>query len=158
MLAADFSPKHLWCSMYLGETSYSDMHWHTAHTAMHCTSTQYVQCTHIYLYSAVCMLSAVHATSVWYSKYIHKAENSPLSIRNCQKEVNTKSKGQLILKGNFGVCLQIYQKTNKIFVRISSLESEMGQIKKIKALYYIKWYIITNLHDNVPLSFLFDPF
>ena len=42
--------------------------------------------------------------------------------------------------------------------RISALASKMGQIKKIKAFYYIKWYIITNLHDNVPLSFLFDPF
>ena len=34
----------------------------------------------------------------------------------------------------------------------------MGQIKKIMSLDYIKWYIIINLHDNVPLSFLFDPF
>ena len=33
----------------------------------------------------------------------------------------------------------------------------MGQIKKIKAFYYIKWCIITNLHDKVSLSFLFDP-
>ena len=24
--------------------------------------------------------------------------------------------------------------------------------------HYIKWYIVTNLHDKVPLSFLFDPF
>ena len=30
--------------------------------------------------------------------------------------------------------------------------------KKTKALYYIKWYIITNLHDNVPLFFLFGSF
>ena len=43
-------------------------------------------------------------------------------------------------------------------VRISALASKIGQIKKIKALYYIKWYIITTLHDNVPLPFLFDPF
>ena len=28
------------------------------------------------------------------------------------------------------------------------------QIEKIKAFYYV----IANLHDNVPLSFLFDPF
>ena len=42
--------------------------------------------------------------------------------------------------------------------RISALASKMGQNKKIKAFYYIKWYIITNLYDNVPLSFLFDPF
>ena len=33
----------------------------------------------------------------------------------------------------------------------------MGQIKS-KSFGYIKWYIITNLHDAVPLSFLFDPF
>jgi hypothetical protein len=32
----------------------------------------------------------------------------------------------------------------------------MGQIKKIKTLYYIKWCIITNLQDNVPFYFLFD--
>ena len=41
---------------------------------------------------------------------------------------------------------------------ISGLASKMSQFKKIKAFYYIKWYAITNLHDNVPLSFLFDPF
>ena len=52
----------------------------------------------------------------------------------------------------------MFQKSNEIIVRMSALASKMGQIKKIKALYYIKWYIITNLHDNVPLSFLFDPF
>ena len=43
--------------------------------------------------------------------------------------------------------------SEKIIVRISALAFKMGQIKKIKTLYYIKWYIITNLHDNVPLSF-----
>ena len=53
---------------------------------------------------------------------------------------------------------QIFQRSNKIIVRISALDSEMGQIQKIKALYFIKWYTITNLHDNMPLSFLFDPF
>ena len=45
--------------------------------------------------------------------------------------------------------------------RISALAFKMGQIKKIKVFYCIKWYKITNLHDkhdNVPLSFLFDPF
>ena len=52
----------------------------------------------------------------------------------------------------------IFQKCNEIIARISALEFKMGQMKKIKAFYYIKWYIITNLHDNVPLSFLFDPF
>ena len=42
--------------------------------------------------------------------------------------------------------------------RISALASKMGQIKKIMSLDYIKWYIIINLQDNVPLYFLFDPF
>ena len=42
--------------------------------------------------------------------------------------------------------------------RISALASKMGQIKEIKSFDYIEWYIITNLHDDVPLSFLFDPF
>ena len=42
--------------------------------------------------------------------------------------------------------------------RISALASKMGQIKKIKSFGYIKWHIIANLHDNEPLSFLFDPF
>ena len=42
--------------------------------------------------------------------------------------------------------------------RISALAFKMGEIKKIRALYYIKWYIINNLHDNVSVSFLFDPF
>ena len=65
-------------------------------------------------------------------------------------------KGQIISEQN---CVsQIFQKSNEINVRISALASKMGQIKEIKALYYIKWYIITNLHDDVPLSFLFDPF
>ena len=42
--------------------------------------------------------------------------------------------------------------------RISALAFKVGQIKKMKVFYYIKWYKITNLHDNVPLSFLFDSF
>ena len=42
--------------------------------------------------------------------------------------------------------------------RISALASKTGQIKKIKSFGYIEWYIITNLRDNVPFSFLFDPF
>ena len=42
--------------------------------------------------------------------------------------------------------------------RISALASKMDQIKKIMSLDYIKWYIIINLHDNVHLYFLFDPF
>ena len=53
---------------------------------------------------------------------------------------------------------QIFQKSNEIIAKISALASKIGQLKKIKVLYYIEWYIITNLHDNVPLSFLFDPF
>ena len=65
-------------------------------------------------------------------------------------------KGQIISEQN---CVsQIFQKSNEINVRISALASKMGQIKEIKTLCYIKWYIITNLHDDVPLSFLFDPF
>ena len=51
-----------------------------------------------------------------------------------------------------------FPKSNEIIARMSALASKMGQIKKIKALYYTKWCIITNLHDNVPLSFLYDPF
>ena len=31
---------------------------------------------------------------------------------------------------------------------IFALASKMGQIKKIKALYYIKWYIITHFHEK----------
>ena len=42
--------------------------------------------------------------------------------------------------------------------RNSALASKMGQIKKIKSFDYIKWYIFTHFHDNVPLSFSFDPF
>ena len=47
---------------------------------------------------------------------------------------------------------QIFQRSNEIIVRISTLASKMGQFKKIKALYHIKWYTITNLHDNVPFN------
>ena len=65
-------------------------------------------------------------------------------------------KGQIISEQNFGVIN--FQKSNKIVVSISALTFKMGQIKKIKVVYYIEWYIVTNLHDNVPLSFLFDPF
>ena len=35
--------------------------------------------------------------------------------------------------------------------RISALASKMGQVKKTKAHYHKKWYVITNLHDNLPL-------
>jgi hypothetical protein len=34
--------------------------------------------------------------------------------------------------------IQIYQKEDQIVWKISALASKMGQIKKIKALYYIK--------------------
>ena len=66
------------------------------------------------------------------------------------------SKGQIISEQKCDVL--IFPKCNEIIARISALASKMGQIKKIKAFCYIKWYIITNLHNNVPLSFLFDPF
>ena len=55
-------------------------------------------------------------------------------------------------------CLKMFPKMQRNIARISALASKMGQIKKIKSFDYIKWDIITNLHDNVPLSFLFDPF
>ena len=57
-------------------------------------------------------------------------------------------KVQIISEQNCGALN--FPKGNRIIVRISALASKMGQIKKIKAYYYIKWYIITNLHDNVP--------
>ena len=41
-----------------------------------------------------------------------------------------------------------FPKCNETIAKISALASKMGQ----KA-----WYIIIDLHDNVPLSFLFDP-
>ena len=40
-------------------------------------------------------------------------------------------------------CLKFSKNATKLL-----LAFKMGQIKKIKAFYYIKWYIITNLHDN----------
>jgi hypothetical protein len=55
-------------------------------------------------------------------------------------------------------CLKIFPKMQLNIARISALAPKMGQIKKIKAFYYIKWYIIINLHNYVPLSFLFEPF
>ena len=66
------------------------------------------------------------------------------------------TKGQIILEQKCGVLN--FPKMQRNIARISALASKMGQIKKIKAFYYTKWYIIINLHDNVPLSFLFDPF
>jgi hypothetical protein len=51
-----------------------------------------------------------------------------------------------ISEQNFGALN--FPKSNEIIVRISSLASKMEQIN-------IKWYVIA---DNVPLSFLFDPF
>ena len=52
----------------------------------------------------------------------------------------------------------MFQKCNGIIARISALVFKIGQIKKIKAFYYTKWYKITNLRNNLPLFFLFDPF
>ena len=63
------------------------------------------------------------------------------------------SKGQIISEQNCGVLN--FQKEQRNIARISALDSKICQIKKIKSFDYIKWYIITNLHDNVPLSFLF---
>ena len=67
-----------------------------------------------------------------------------------------RAKGQKISEQNCGVLN--FPKMQRNIARISALASKMGQIEKIKAFYYIKWYIITNLHGNVPLSFLFNPF
>ena len=44
-------------------------------------------------------------------------------------------------------CLKIFPKMQLNIARISALAPKMGQIKKIKAFYYIKGYIITNLHE-----------
>ena len=45
-------------------------------------------------------------------------------------------KGQIISEQN---CVsQIFQKSNEINVRISALASKMGQIKELKAIYYIR--------------------
>ena len=66
------------------------------------------------------------------------------------------SKDQIISEQKCGVLN--FPKMQRNIDRISALASKMSQIKKINAFYYIKWYILTNLHDNVPLSFLFDPF
>ena len=40
----------------------------------------------------------------------------------------------------------------------SALASKMGQIKKRNAFCHNKWDVITNLHENVLLFFLFDPY
>ena len=42
----------------------------------------------------------------------------------------------------------IFQNSNWKIWRISALASKMGQIKKINALYYIKYPLITNLITN----------
>jgi len=66
------------------------------------------------------------------------------------------SKGQIISIQKCGVIQ--FPKCKEIIARISALAFKMGQIKKVKAFYHIEWYVITNLHDNGPISFLFDPF
>ena len=57
-------------------------------------------------------------------------------------------KGHLISEQNCGALN--FPKMQRNISRISVLASKMGQIKKIESFDYIKWYIITNLHDNVP--------
>ena len=47
------------------------------------------------------------------------------------------NKGQIISEGNCGVLN--FPKKQWNYLRISGLASKMGQIKKIKALYYTKW-------------------
>ena len=73
-----------------------------------------------------------------------------------QTQRPVESKGQLISEQIYAILN--FPKIQRNIARISALASKMGQIKKVKALYYIKWYTITNLYDNVPLSFLFDSF
>ena len=61
------------------------------------------------------------------------------------------SKGQIISEQKCDVLN--FPKMQRNIARISALFSKMGQIKKIKTFFQI-----TNLHDNVPLSVLYDPF
>ena len=64
------------------------------------------------------------------------------------------TKGQIISEKNCDVFN--FPKKQQIIVRISAQASEMGQSKKKQGLFITlngglsKWYIITNLHDNVP--------
>jgi hypothetical protein len=84
---------------------------------------------------------------------IGKSENSGMY---CFTKVNIyKSCGKLsTLKVRYSqkknVGSLIFQRCSEIIARISALACKMGQIKKIMEFYYIIWYIITNLHDNVP--------
>ena len=64
----------------------------------------------------------------------------------------TCAKGEIISEQNSGV-LNFPKKQQNY-----ALEFKMGQIKRIKTLYYIKWYIHYHQPDNVHLSFLFDAF
>ena len=66
------------------------------------------------------------------------------------------TKGQIISEQNCGVLN--FPKKQRNYCKNSALAYKMGDFKNIKAPFYIKWYVITNLYDNVPLSFLFDPF
>ena len=61
-------------------------------------------------------------------------------------------KGQIISEKKI-VVPKNFPKKQRNIAKIFGLASKMGQIKKIKALNYIKWYMITNLYDNVPLLF-----
>ena len=72
---------------------------------------------------------------------------------SCQIKVPA-LKGQIISEQKCDVLN--FPKIHQNIARISALASKMGQIKKIMSFGYIKWWF--NLHDNVPLSFLFDPY
>ena len=66
----------------------------------------------------------------------------------------TNKKSQLISEQQSRFDVLNFPKKQQNYCKISALASKMGQIKKLKALYYIEWYLITNLHDNVPIIFL----
>ena len=68
------------------------------------------------------------------------------------------NKGQIISEQNFDV-LNLPKKQRNYCKNYCLCLYKMGQIKKYRFFTtYIKWYIITDLHGNVHLSFLFDPF
>ena len=97
----------------------------------------------------------------WQNQIYHKLEilgiKRGLTTQNSRQTWSSRryvSKGQIISMW----CLKFSKNSTKLLLRIPTLASKMAQIKKTKAFYYITWYIITNLHDNVPLSFWFDQF
>ena len=71
---------------------------------------------------------------------------------NCLEEIHGNfvlHKGQIISERNCGVIN--FPKNNEVILRIFALASKMGKLKNMKAFYYVKSYIISNQHDNVPL-------